>query len=201
MNSSSWNTRLTLLERVKNSSDEAAWVEFENYYRKFIQMVLRQMKLRQDDLEDLTQDVLLQIWKKIPELEYDETRARFRTWMTVLIRNKVIDHYRKEQSHSRKQEMIMNESGSLIPIISESELDKIFQREWESHIVALAMERISLHFSNKAMQAFQMSMDRIPYVTIADELGIKENTVAQLKKRVKSRLIKEINRLKEDLEF
>ena len=201
MTNSSWNTRLTLLQRVKNSSDEEAWAEFEKYYKTFIQMVLRKMNLRQGHIDDLTQEVLLLIWKKLPELQYDKTRARFRTWMSVLIRNKVIDHYRKEKYLSRKQGMIINETGNLIPIVSEPELHEIFKREWESHVVALALESISKHFSEIAMQAFHMTMDKVPYATISSELNIKENTIAQLKKRVRSRLKNEISRLKEDLEF
>jgi RNA polymerase sigma factor (sigma-70 family) len=201
MSTSSWNTRLTLLQRAQNPDDEQAWVEFETYYRKFIQMILRQMNLNQNDIDDLLQEILLRIWKKLPELEYDEKRARFRTWMSHLIRNKVIDHFRKVKRLSAKQDMILGEKGNLTAIVSEPDLEEIFKKEWESYIVELAMQRISGHFSERAMQAFQMTMENISYARIGEELGIKENSAIKLKNRVKTRLIKEIQMLKLELEF
>jgi RNA polymerase sigma factor (sigma-70 family) len=201
MSTSSWNTRLTLLQRAKNQDDELAWTEFESYYRQFIHMVLLKMNLNQNDIDDLLQEVLLRIWKKLPELEYDEKRARFRTWMSHLIRNKVIDHYRKVKRLSDKQDMIVGEKGNLTPVVSEPDLEDIFKKEWEAHIVELAMQRIAGHFSERAIKAFQMAMENVPHAEIGEKLGILENYATKLKNRVKSRLIKEIQLLKTELEF
>ena len=195
---SDWQTRLTLLQRAKDPDDETAWEDFVNYYRAFIGVVLYQMKLNENDHDDLTQEILLRIWKVLPD--YDLERARFRTWMSHIIRNKVIDHYRKVKRLSDKQDMIIEESGSLTPVISEPEIEAIVQKEWEVHVVKLALERVSKHFSDRAIQAFSMSMDNVSSKDIAEKLGIKTNSVIKLKNRVKQRLIQEIDLLKLELE-
>lgn len=195
-----WNTRLTLLQRAKNPDDQQAWDEFVKYYRDFIKVVLAQMNLNQKDSDDLIQEILLKIWKALPKMDYDQNRARFRTWMSHLIRNKVIDHFRKVKRLSNKQEMIVEESGNLTPVKSEPEVEKIIQSEWEIYIVKLALERIASHFSERAIDAFEMSMDNIPADEIGEKLGIKGNSVTKLKNRVKQRLIKEIELLRSELE-
>lgn len=195
-----WNTRLTLLQRAKNPDDQQAWDEFVRYYRDFIKVVLAQMGLNQKDSDDLIQEILVKIWKTLPKMDYDQNRARFRTWMSHLIRNKVIDHFRKVKRLSNKQEMIVEESGNLTPVKSEPEVQKIIQTEWEVYIVKLALKRIAGHFSERAIEAFEMSMDNISPDDIGKKLGIKGNSVTKLKNRVKQRLIKEIELLRSELE-
>ena len=142
----------------------------------------------------------MRIWKTLPDLNYDENRARFRTWMSHIIRNKVIDHFRKMKRLSDKQDMIIGEKGNLTPIVSEPEVAKIMQKEWEVYIVELAMKRISVHFSDRAIQSFQLSMENVPPEEIGKKFGIKGNSVTKLKNRVKMRLIKEIELLRAELE-
>ncbi|MCM8525489.1 MAG: sigma-70 family RNA polymerase sigma factor [Lentisphaeraceae bacterium] len=195
-----WNTRLTLLQRAKNPDDQQAWDEFVKYYHDFIKVVLAQMNLNQKDSDDLIQEILLKIWKSLPKMDYDQSRARFRTWLSHLIRNRVIDHFRKVKRLSDKQEMIVEESGNLTPVKSEPEVEQIIQSEWEVYIVKLALERIAGHFSERAIDAFEMSLDNLPPDEIGEKLGIKGNSVTKLKNRVKQRLIKEIELLRSELE-
>ena len=195
-----WKTRLTLLQRAKDPDDEQAWEEFARYYREFIKMVLLQMGLNQNDFDDLVQEILLRTWKALPDLNYDQNRARFRTWLSHLIRNKVIDHFRKVKRLSDKHDMFVSEKGNMTPIVSEPEVEKIMKKEWEVYIVDLALKRISVHFSDRAIMAFQLSMENLPVDEIGEKLGIKGNSVTKLKNRVKMRLVKEISHLRKELE-
>jgi RNA polymerase sigma factor (sigma-70 family) len=193
-----WNTRITLLQRAKDPSDHKAWEEFVSYYKEFIKVILLKMNLNHNDLDDLNQEIVLRIWKVLPD--YDQSQAKFRNWMSRIIRNKVIDHYRKVKCLSDKQDMIIEEGGNLTPLISEPETEAIVQTEWETYIVGLALERMSKHFTERAIVAFNMSMDNVASEEIAAHLGIKANSVNKLKNRVKLRIIQEIERLREDLE-
>ncbi|MCM8531604.1 MAG: RNA polymerase sigma factor [Lentisphaeraceae bacterium] len=200
--SENWQTRQTLLQRAKNPDDHKAWEDFEQYYREFIRMVLFQMNCRVNDHADLVQDILVKIWKTLPELNYDRDRARFRTWLSHLIRNKVIDYFRKEKRISKKQERVQEESevDKASKIVSEPELENIIRKEWEVYIVKLALQNISSLFTDRAIEAFQLGMDGVKTVDIAAKIGIKENSVIKLRNRVKQRLIKEIQHLREELE-
>ena len=196
--SENWNTRITLLQRAKDPDDHSAWEEFVHYYQDFIVVVLKHMNLNLNDQDDLSQDILLRIWKVLPN--YNAERAKFRTWLSHIIRNKVIDHYRKLKRLSEKHDMIIEESGEEKLLVSKPEIEQIVDEEWQLYIIKLALKRISSHFTDRAMLAFKLSMDEVSSKDIAEKLGIKQNSVNKLKARVKQRLIKEINLLKTELE-
>ena len=84
-------TRNTLLQRAQNPKDEQAWEEFVSFYETFIFILLRQMNIPYQDCDDLTQAVLIKVWKKLAT--FDPARAKFRTWLSTLIRNTVINHW------------------------------------------------------------------------------------------------------------
>ena len=85
-----WNTQQTLIQRAQNQDDHQAWDDFVSYYESFIKMVLRKAKISLNDEDDLVQKVLLRIWKGLPN--YAKEKARFRTWLSTIIRNTVITH-------------------------------------------------------------------------------------------------------------
>ena len=79
------DTRVTLLMRVKNQHDDKSWEDFVFYYKKkFIYIICRKMGLNHHDGEEVVQKVLLKLWDKLPEFEYDQG-SRFRGW--ALYRN------------------------------------------------------------------------------------------------------------------
>ena len=63
-----WQTRKTLIERARDPNDSQAWDEFTGYYRSFIRMLLTKLQVSQADLEDLSQEVLLELWESLPNL-------------------------------------------------------------------------------------------------------------------------------------
>ncbi|WP_372807409.1 RNA polymerase sigma factor [Pontiella sp.] len=199
--SEEWQTRKTLLMRAKNQDDHVAWEEFVAYYRDFIDMVLHQMNLNFVDIDDLAQEILIKIWKSLPSHIYDKDRARFRTWLSRLIRNQVLDHIRGSQRRTRKHASAAeDETVDSIPSITEPEVEKIIQQEWEVYIVELALKNISTLFSERAIEAFSMSIDGGSTAQIAEHLGVKPNSVIKLRNRVKERLVIEIQHLRNELE-
>lgn len=196
-----WQTRKTLLMRAKNQDDQAAWEEFVAYYRDFIGMVLRKMNLYSVDIDDLTQEILVKIWKSLPSHIYDKDRARFRSWLSRLIRNQVLNHMRAVQRRDNKHTMAAeDESIEVLPSHAEPEVEKIVRQEWEVYVVKLALKNISSLFSEGAIRAFTMSMEGKSSAQIAEELGVKPNSVVKLKNRVKVRLAEEIQYLRSELE-
>lgn len=196
-----WQTRKTLLMRAKNQDDQAAWEEFVAYYRDFIGMVLRKMNLYSVDIDDLTQEILVKIWKSLPSHIYDKDRARFRSWLSRLIRNQVLNHMRAVQRRDNKHTMAAEDSSlEVLPSHAEPEVEKIVRQEWEVYVVKLALKNISSLFSEGAIRAFTMSMEGKSSAQIAEELGVKPNSVVKLKNRVKVRLAEEIQYLRSELE-
>ena len=84
--------------------------------------------------------------------------------------------------------------------LTDSDVDEIIQKEWQTYVVNLAMQNIKTLFSERAIEIFSLLLDGANTKTISERYGIEENSVHKLKNRVKNRLIEEIQRIREDLE-
>ena len=195
--SDSLNTRKTLLERVKKLRDDNSWEDFVLYYKGYIFAVIQGMGMSNQDAEDLSQKVLLKLWKNLPEYEYRPGSCKFRTWLCTVIRSEVYSWLRSQQSQDRRIEKYKNnldDSSFSVP-----EIEKIAENEWKDHIGKMAWENIKDSFSQNVIEAFLMFSDGKTTREIATHLGVEENTVNVYKKRVRDKLCKEINLLDSEL--
>ena len=193
-----WNTSHTLLRRACDSTDEDAWADFVAHYQGFIFHVLRQMNIPQAHIEDLAQDILLNLWEKLPR--YRQDKARFRTWLGTVVRNAALNHIKKERLRLQRDERFSESQGRMhggIPA-TEPELDRIIEREWEVYIVNLAMDRAREAFQGKAIEAFELDRQGLGLEAIAERLGITKASANTLRNRVKNCLLKEIRLLLEE---
>jgi len=195
-----YQTRATLIMRVQDQHDEASWEEFVRVYRRYIYAIIRSMNISEHDTEDILQQVLINLWNSLPKMDYKKIK-RFRSWLSTVTKNCVTDFIRKRtRDVNRVQKAGKDETLVYLSSIRLPEIDAIAEREWEIHLTNLALENIEPLFSGKAVKAFQMTLDGKEINEIAEELGIKENSVYRLKNRVKDRLIQEIVHLRSVLE-
>jgi RNA polymerase sigma-70 factor (ECF subfamily) len=192
-----WKTRKSLIMRARNADDSQAWEEFVQYYERFIFHVLHRMNVSASDFDDLAQNILLKLWRSIAS--YDSSKARFRTWLGVVVRNAVYDQFAETQ---RRRKLMQQELECLQMLEEEpaSEIEHLIEQEWADYVTSLAMERIEKLFSDEAVKSFTMSLDGTPANEIAQELNLSPDSVYTLKSRVKSRFIKEIKAVIDELE-
>ncbi len=192
---SSLKTRNSLIQRVKLQSNEEAWDEFVHYYRPFINYILRKINISSNDIDDLIQETLIRLWKSLPS--YEKKNAKFRTWLTTLIRNSSYDFFRKRDAYERKLE----QNFQILLPQNESELELKIEKEWEAYITRLALDKMREIFRGKAVDVFEMSLQGHTADEIAAKLTLTPQTVYTLKTRVKSYFMGEVKRLIEELEF
>jgi RNA polymerase sigma-70 factor (ECF subfamily) len=190
-------TRQTLIERLRDKHDEVSWQTFTDIYQRYIYVVIRRMNVSHSETEDLVQEILFKVWSKLPEFNYNPDKARFRTWLSTVIKNRVVTYIRSAQSHANK---IDKASMEPVQAYLEHDMDEIMQKEWESYITNMAMNRIKQNFPGQAIEVFEMTLEGKSVSDIAQQLGLKENSVYKSKNRVKARLIEEIKVLRQDLE-
>ena len=190
-----WKTRLTLVDRARDPNDSQAWDEFTDYYSGFIRMVLMQLQAPMDDLEDLSQTILVKLWQNLSTVQLDRDHARFRTWLGTVIRNTFYTHC--SQAASRKRREINTAVADVVP----PDIEDIIESEWRKHIIALVIERLNASFSGKAMDVFTMTLDGKSVDDIASALELTKDSVYVLRNRVQSRFRKEARQLRSHLEF
>ena len=160
-------------------------------------MVLRKSNVSLNEVDDLVQKILLRIWKGLPNYSYQKERAKFRTWLSKIIRNTIITHVSKLKKTDVKLEAYLQE----VDIVSESTIESIINQEWLDYVSSLAMKKVEEVFSGNAIDVFKLSLLNKSAKQISEQLKITEDTVFVLRSRVKSRLKKEIHQLREIIEF
>lgn len=197
---SGWNTRQTLLMRAKNQDDSKAWEDFVEYYTDFIKIILSQLSVNSNDKEDLTQEILLKIWKSLKT--YEDQNYQFRSWLKRLIRNNVIDYIRKKTRQDRLSgDSINDEAVEVTLAVSEDEFAAMVDKEWRTYLTNRAMKNIEANFSENAISAFKLSLQDISVKEITSKLNLAEGSVYTLRKRVQQSLLDEVKRLKNEVEF
>lgn len=149
------------------------------------------------DYDDLGQNVLLRLWRSIAS--YDPKKARFRTWLGIVVRNAVYDQF----AESKRQGKLLEQDQKVLQMLEKepaSEIEKRIEQEWADHVTSLALERIQKLFSEEAVKSFTMSVDGTTANDIATKLNLTVDSVYTLKSRVKARFIKEIKAVIDELE-
>ncbi|MDB0068425.1 sigma-70 family RNA polymerase sigma factor [Akkermansiaceae bacterium] len=194
---STFQTRHSLLQRATDLKDEGAWEEIVQQYRHFILCVLNQLGVSRDNLEDLSQQILIALTQSLPR--YDRNRAKFRVWLSTIVRNKAYSYFRKQYSTQRSLNRMSNES-QVHGEITAPEIEVIIDREWAAYIASQAMQRVRENFQGQAVEVFEMGLDGHSAAHIAEKTKLTVATVYTLKKRVKKRLYLEIRQLSSELE-
>ena len=191
-----FNTRQTLIAKMRKSHNENSWDEFVYFYRDYILMVAKGMGLDHHDAEDLVQAVLLILWKKLPDFEYEPNKCKFRSWMNNVIRKSVLDFFRKRGRYQRRLEKAgkLESDQEALP-----EIYEIAENQWKSHIFKLSWERLKPGFSDKIVGCFEAFLAGTPIAEICELMDIKENTAYVYRKKVLDHLQREICNLDEQL--
>ncbi|MGJ8641728.1 MAG: RNA polymerase sigma factor [Opitutaceae bacterium] len=190
-------TRYTLLQRACDLHDRRAWEEFVEHYRRFIFYILNQMRVSPSDIDDVAQQVLISLTKDLSG--YDRSRARFRTWLSQVIRNAALAHFRKQKNQKKCMDAFLKKQEQDEPF-EVSEIDQRIENEWATYVSNLAMERVLTVFKGQAIEVFELGLDGLPAGEIAEQVGLSVASVYTLKKRVKKRLYLEIRALVAELE-
>ena len=113
-----YETRQTLLQKIQHDHDESSWREFDEIYRPYVAAVIRKLGLSESLIDDLVQDVMLKIWKALPDFEYRPDHCHFRSWLSRICRNTVINFYNKRSS--RQDRMTDSDEAALEKLSSEA---------------------------------------------------------------------------------
>ncbi|MDZ4849554.1 MAG: sigma-70 family RNA polymerase sigma factor [Pirellulaceae bacterium] len=87
MFSSPPETRASLILRLPNAADVAAWDEFVLVYGPVLFRAARRQGLQPTDADDLVQEVFSAVAKQVGDWFQRDDRGRFRAWLLRIARN------------------------------------------------------------------------------------------------------------------
>src|SRR5947207_641300 len=92
-------TRRSLLVRLRDPGDRAAWEDFVSLYGPLPYRFARKRGLQDADAADVTQNVLEAVAKSLRGFNYDPALGRFRSWLFEIVRRQLAKWQRTQTRH------------------------------------------------------------------------------------------------------
>lgn len=191
-------TRRSLLSRLRDLDDNTSWRDFFDTYWKLIFSTALKSGLSQADAEDVVQETLLTVARKLPDFRYDPARGSFKGWLLHTARWRILDHLRKQPPPAEAPSGDDPECDVLarIPDPAAARIEAAWEAEWQQNLVDAALERIKRKINPKHYQVFELyALKNWPAGKVARSLDVNLAQVHLIKHRVSSLVRKEVKRL------
>jgi RNA polymerase sigma-70 factor (ECF subfamily) len=188
------STRLSLLARLRDVQDHAAWSDFVRLYAPAVYRFARRQGLQDADAADLTQEVLRSVAGSIGRLDLDPCRGRFRSWLFTLAHRRLCDL----QLQQRRQTQGSGDTGVAQALLEQP--DRAEEQRWnedlEREIFRCAADKVRPDFGETTWQAFwRTAVEGQSGREAAAALGLSVAAVYLARGRVMVRLKEQIARM------
>ena len=181
-------TRASLLLRLRDPRDEAAWREFVELYAPVVYGYARKRGLQDADAADLSQEVLGAVAGAVGRLEYDPRRGAFRNWLFTAVRRK-LSNWQAAQRHRPRGSGDTATHRFLEQCPAPEGEEAEWEAEWERRLFAWACEQVRRDVTEATWQAFwRTAVDGQPGKQVAADLGMTAGAVYLARNRVLARL-------------
>ena len=189
-------TRHSLIQRLQDGGDNAAWEEFASIYRPVIVRIALRKQMQFDDAEDLAQQVLLLVLKNINKWKSDPARARFRTWLQTVVRNATMNALSR-----RPKDQASGGTDSLQQLHQRPDKsDSLsFDLEWQRETLRWVAHQVRGEFESTTWTAFwDTAIEQLPAQEVAEKIGRSVGAVYIARSRVMQRIKQRIAELDDD---
>lgn len=200
-----FETRQSLLLRLKDHQDQEGWLRFFDTYWRMIYTFCLKAGLSEGESEEVVQETMISVAKQMPEFQYDPSKGRFKGWLLTVVRRRIVDRHRKESRWSR----IVSKSR---PLESSTEtenfdpadphrpdLESLWDSEWEGNLIQRALKQVREQVSEKQYLMYEMHVLReVPVSTVVSNLQTSAMSVYLAKHRVGKLLRAELGKLKQE---
>jgi RNA polymerase sigma factor (sigma-70 family) len=191
-------TRASLLLRLRDPRDAAAWREFVELYAPLVYGYARKQGLQDADAADLSQEVLGAVAGAIGQLEYDPSQGSFRNWLFTVVRHKLTD-WQKAQGRriqgggDTATQQVLEQSPA------PGDIQQEWEAEWKQRVFTWACEQVRRGVADLTWQAFwRTAVEGQPGKQVAADLALSLPAVYQARCRVLARLKECVQSIPED---
>jgi RNA polymerase sigma-70 factor (ECF subfamily) len=182
------STRASLLVRLRDPHDEAAWTEFVELYAPLIYNYARKQGLQDADAVDVSQEVVSAVATAVGRLEYDPSRGSFRNWLFKVVSRK-LSNWRRAQRHRPQGSGDTATHRLLEQCPAPQQAEAEWEGQWQRQLFAWACEQVRRDVTEATWQAFwRTAIEDQPGQKVAADLGMTVAAVYQARSRVRARL-------------
>jgi len=193
------DTRHSLLLRLIDASDVAAWDEFVALYEPLVYRLARRKGLQHADAQEVVQEVLLSVSRAVEDWDPDRRRGRFRDWLFRIARNLTINFL------TRPRHRPIGSGDSAVARWLEAQTDSggedsaLFDLEYRRAVFHRAAEAVRLVVRTTTWDAFWLtSIAARPIEEVAEQIGMSVGSVYIARSRVMTRLQNEVRQFERD---
>ncbi len=189
-------TRASLFLRLKAGDTqprEIAWEQFRHRYAPAIAGFARHFGAKEQDVDDIIQDVLLGFYAAAPKFVYDPAKGRFRAYLKAVTLNSI---RRRLRERAKLDTVPLSEVADDAPAVQES-----WDRNWHDQLMrrALVILRDRFGGSEQTFEAFRLYvLQNQPPADVAHHLGMSVDSVYKAKQRILKSLRDTIQQLDEE---
>jgi RNA polymerase sigma-70 factor (ECF subfamily) len=182
------DTRYSLLARLVEPADAAAWSEFQQVYEETILRYSLSHGLQEADAQDVVQQVLLAVHGVVSEWKPSGRQGSFRTW---LIRTSHRICLRALRDRRNKDRAVGGSSAyeRLQGLVGRNETELVDETEWRKWAFCLAAGQVRRAVETATWHAFwQTAVEGKDPAEVAQRLGLSVGSVYAAKCRVLARI-------------
>ena len=191
-------TRRSLVERLGDWRDQKNWQEFFETYWKLIYSVAIKAGLTESEAQDVVQETVITVAKRVDGLKYDPALGSFKGWLLHITRWRIMDQFRKREptgaaSKRRRGDTARTATIERLADPAGFDLETAWDAEWKQNLVAAAVARVKRKVDGRQYQIFDCYvMKEWPVKKVAKELGVSVAQVYLAKHRVSALMKKEL---------
>src|SRR6516164_7917981 len=147
-------TRHSLIVKLRDPADGAAWGEFVALYEPLIYRLARRKGLQDADAHDLCQEVFGAVAQAIDRWDLDPARGSFRGWLSRIARNLLVNFLTRRPNRLRG-----SGSTSVQELLEAQPADDpsataVFEAEYRRRVFRWAADEVRGEFAPSTWQAF-----------------------------------------------
>ncbi len=199
-----FETRKSLLLRLKDHQDQQGWLEFFDTYWRMIYAFCLKAGLSEGESEEVVQETMVSVAKQMPEFQYDPAKGRFKAWLLTVVRRRIVDHHRRDSrwnrivSKSRPFESSTGTEAFDPADPKRPDLESLWDSEWEDNLIQRALKQVRQQVSEKQYLMYEMHVLRdVPISTVVSNLQTSAMSVYMAKHRVGKLLRAELGKLRQ----
>jgi RNA polymerase sigma-70 factor (ECF subfamily) len=192
------DTSASLLEILRDRPDEAHWRRLVDLYSPLIRYWLHRHTIAAADTDDLVQEVLTVVIRRIPEFHRRPQTGAFRCWLKTITGNCLRDFWRTKKI--RPQATGQTDFDDMLQQLEDpaSGLSREWDTEHDRWVTRRLLELLRPEFTEKTWLAFRgTAVEGRSPDDVAATLGITVNAVFIARSRIMARLREEARGLVE----
>jgi RNA polymerase sigma-70 factor (ECF subfamily) len=187
-------TSPSLVKRLASTPTDDDWRRLDELYRPLLRAWMKRAGVPASDVDDLVQDVLAVVFRKIGGFER-RGKGAFRAWLRTILTNQMGDYFGRQ----KRVPTATGDSGFLRRLgeleSPDCALSRLWDREHDEHVLAEAIKQVQGQgdVTPVTWEAFRRhAREGEPAVQVAEALGLSLNAVLLAKSRVLKRLRQEL---------